>query len=394
MANSLELKTLLADYTAGLNHSFPLRQLTNWDMQSKFSDGFGDTIYAKGFDYGTTYQTSDLTGKFSNVNRQGVPLEILPYRKGIALSVLENTLEMDGDTDEIIKRMSQEMAYSLTNVAYNTAIRGAAQGIVTTGTFADLSNVGIRVKNSKMNGKLGGMLSFDLHGTIAKSGIQSFGNSSLAKDMYDGVIGSFAGVDYVEGNTPYLETGAIFPAGAVTITNSTNKFGTTDAKYTPTSAISPAVTVKAGTAFTAAGIYAVDELGNKLPYLRVFTVQADVELSGSTAIAIDVGDVIFSGPFKNVSGAISAVAITNIHEASSTYATGVVLPQPAVMMAAQGIKPLKTLESANVPASEGFPIRAFWDSNGTTNIDNLVFDVMFGASIYKQVGITALWMKV
>ena len=201
MANSLELKTLLADYTAGLNHSFPLRQLTNWDMQSKFSDGFGETIYAKGFDYGTTYQTSDLTGKFSNVNRQGAPLEILPYRKGISLSVLENTLEMDGDTDEIIKRMSQEMAYSLTNVAYNTAIRGAAQGIVTTGTFADLSNAGIRVKNAKMNGKLGGMLSFDLHGTVAKSGIQSFGNSSLAKDMYDGVIGSFAGVDYVEGNT-------------------------------------------------------------------------------------------------------------------------------------------------------------------------------------------------
>ena len=41
MANSLELKTLLADYTAGLNHSFPLRQLTNWDMQSKSIREFG-----------------------------------------------------------------------------------------------------------------------------------------------------------------------------------------------------------------------------------------------------------------------------------------------------------------------------------------------------------------
>ena len=94
MANTIELQKVLVDYVAGFEGQFPIKEIANTSLEAKFGDNQGDTIYAKGYNYGTTYQTTDLTNKMSNIETVGIPLTILPYKKGASYSFLENTPEL------------------------------------------------------------------------------------------------------------------------------------------------------------------------------------------------------------------------------------------------------------------------------------------------------------
>lgn len=388
MANTIELQKVLVEYVAGFEGQFPIKEIANTSLEAKFGDNQGDTIYAKGYNYGTTYQTTDLTNKMSNIETVGIPLTILPYKKGASYSFLENTLELGNDTAEIMKRWSGEMADVLARKAYDVALKGASTAVVSTGTFAQLGSAINNVKKASQSGKIGGMLSFDVTTLVTNSGISQFGNSQLANKLYQGVIGNFRGCDFIEGRTDILTTGAIFPASTVTITN-TN--GVTTAEVTPS--VGTAITIKAGTAFTLAGIYAVDELGNSTGTLRVFTLQEDFALSGTGAQAINVGDVFFNGPRKNVSGAISAKTLTNLFEANSNYATGVVMNENELMIAAKGIKPLRS-NSTTMSSTEGMPIRVTYEGSAKTSYEDMIFDVLFGAAVYSRRGISGIYVKV
>lgn len=388
MANTIELQKVLVEYVAGFEGQFPIKEIANTSLEAKFGDNQGDTIYAKGYNYGTTYQTTDLTNKMSNIETVGIPLTILPYKKGASYSFLENTLELGNDTSEIMKRWSGEMADVLARKAYDVALKGASTAVVSTGTFAQLGSAINNVKKASQSGKIGGMLSFDVTTLVTNSGISQFGNSQLANKLYQGVIGNFRGCDFIEGRTDILTTGAIFPASTVTITN-TN--GVTTAEVTPS--VGTAITIKAGTAFTLAGIYAVDELGNSTGTLRVFTLQEDFALSGTDAQDINVGDVFFDGPRKNVSGAISAKTLTNLFEANSNYATGVVMNENELMIAAKGIKPLRS-NSTTMSSAEGMPIRVTYEGSAKTSYEDMIFDVLFGAAVYSRRGISGIYVKV
>lgn len=388
MANSIELQKVLVDYVAGFEGQFPIKEIANTSLEAKFGDDQGDTLYAKSYNYGTTYQTTNLSGKMSDIITEGVPLKLLPYKKGASYSFLENTLELGGDASEIMKRWSGEMADVLARKAYDTALKGASTAVVSTGTFAQLGSAINNVKKASQSGKIGGMLSFDVTTLVTNSGISQFGNSQLASKLYQGVIGNFRGVDFIEGRTDILATGAIFPASTVTITNTND---VTTAQVTPS--VGTAVTIKAGTAFTLAGIYAVDELGNSTGTLRTFVLQEDFALSGTGAQAINVGDVFFTGPRKNVSGAISAVALTNLFEANSQYATGVVMNENELMIAAKGIKPLRS-NSTTMASAEGMPIRVTYEGSAKTSYEDMIFDVLFGAAVYSRRGISGIYVKV
>ena len=391
MSNSITLQKVLVDYTAATEVNLPIMALANKTLESKFGDDQGDTIYAKARNAGTTYQTTDLTSKMSDIITEGVPLKLLPYKKGASLSFLQNTLEIGGDRDAIIKEWAGEMADVLGRKAYETAILGASTSVVSTGTFANLGVLVNNVKKSNMGSVVNGMLSFDVNTLIANSGISQFGNSQLARDLYKGVIGNYRGTDWVEGRTDIIATGAIFPAGSVTITNTA---GVTAAAYTPTSNIASPITVKKGTAFTLASVYACDNYGYSTGTLRTFIVQADVELSGSTAITINVGDVFFTGPRKNVSvSAISAVALTNLLEASSQYATGVCFAKDELMVGAKGIKALMT-NSSTMSSVDGLPIRITYEGSAKVSTEDLIFDVLFGSAVYSRRGISSLYVKV
>ena len=387
MANQIELQKVLVDYTAGFEGNFAIKEIANTSLEKEFGDDQGTTIYAKAYNYGTTYQTTDLTSKMSDIQTVGVPLTLLPYKKGASYSMLENTLSLGSDGTELIKRWSAEMADLLSRKAYDVALKGSSTAVVSTGTFAQLGAAINHVKKASQGGKIGGMLSFDITTSVTNSGIASFGNSQLANKLYQGVIGNYRGVDFIEGRTDILATGAIFPASTITITNVA---GVTTALVTPS--VGTAVTIKAGTVFTIAGIKAVDELGNSTGSDRAFTLQTDFALSGTSAQAIDVGDVFFAGPRKSVSAAISGLAITNLMEANKEYATGVVCNENELMIAAKGIKALRT-NSTTMASSEGMPIRVTYEGSAKTSSEDMIFDILFGSAVYSRRGVSGLYMK-
>lgn len=390
MANEIALQKVLEDYGAALEAQLPIVALANTDLSDKFGDDQGDTVYAKIRNYGTTHQTTDLTGKMSDIKSEGVPLKLLPWKKGASLSFLENTLEVGGDIDAVIRDWSGEMADTIGKEFYRTALLGAATSHVSTGTFADLGVISNHVKKAGMAGSVGGMLSFDVNTLVCNSGQnQSFAAApALSSKLYQGVIGSFRGVSYIEGRTDLLETGGIFPAGSVTVTAGV-------AHFTPTASVGTAIAVKKGTVVTLANVYAVDIFGKTTGVLRSFVVQADVTIpTGTGGADVDFGEIIFSGARKNVSvAAISSVALTNKFEANATYASGVVFAKDELMIGMKGIKPLRT-NSSTLKSVDGLPIRVTYEGSAKTSTEDLIFDVLAGSSVYARRGSSALYIKV
>lgn len=388
MANTIDTNKLVVDYAAGFEAQFPIKEIANTTMAAKFGDATGDIIYAKAYSYGKTYKTSDLTGKMSDIEIVGIPLKLNQYRKGGSYTAIEATLEMGGDHAEVIKRWSAEMADVMSREAYTKALRGASTAVVSTGTFAQLGTAVNNVKTASQSGKIGGMLSYSVATLVANSGIPQFGNSQLSNKLYQGVIGNFRGCDFIEGRTDLVETGAIFPASTITITN-TN--GVTSALVTPS--VGTAITIKAGTSFTCPGIFAVDELGNSTGALRVFTLQEDFALSGTSAQPINIGNVFFTGARKSVSGPITGKAITNLFEANAQYASGIVLNENELMLGFKAIRALKS-NSSSIEATEGMPIRVTYEGSAITSTEDLIFDTLFGADLYSQRGIAGIYVKV
>lgn len=389
MANTIELEKILVDYVAAFEGQFPIKEIANTSLDNKFGDDQGDTIYVKSRNYGTTYQTTDLTGKVSSIETVGVPLKLLPYKKWGQFTMLENTLELGGDIGDIITGWSSEMADVMSRKAYDTAFKGANTAIVSSGTFAQLGSAINNVKKASQKGKIGGMLSYDLTTLVTNSGINQFGNSVLADKLYQGVIGSFRGANFIEGRTDVIEVEDIFPAGSFTITN-TNDVTTATYSYDTSAA---GETIKAGTPFTLDGVYAVDELGKSTGSKRTFIVQEDVVLSTSADTVVNLGDVFFSGPRKNVStSAISAAAITNLVEANSNYTTGVVMSSNELMIAMKGIKPLRS-NSTTIESTQGLPIRITYEGTAKTSTEDMIWDILFGASIYSGRAICSLYVK-
>lgn len=391
MANEIALQKVLEDYGAALEAQMPIVALANTDLSDKFGDSQGESVFAKIRNYGTTHQTTDLTGKMSDIKTEGVPLTLLPWKKGASLSFLENTLEVGGDIDAVIRDWSGEMADTLGKHFYSTALLGAATSHVSTGTFADLGVISNHVKKAGMAGSVGGMLSFDINTLVCNSGQnQSFAAApSLSSKMYQGVIGSFRGVNYIEGRTDLLEVGGIFPAGSVTVN------GSGVAHFTPSASVGTAITVKKGTVVTLAGVYAVDIFGKTTGVLRSFVVQADVTIpTGLGGVDVDFGEIIFAGPRKNVSvAAISAVALTNKFEANSVYASGVVFAKDELMIGMKGIKPLRT-NSSTLKSVDGLPIRVTYEGSAKTSTEDMIFDVLAGSSVYARRASSAIYTKV
>lgn len=391
MANEIALQKVLEDYGAALEAQMPILALANTDLSDKFGDDQGDTVYAKIRNYGTTYQTTDLTGKMSDIKTEGVPLKLNPYKKGCSLSFLENTLEAGGDTDAVVRDWSGEMADTLGLSFYETALFGSATTHVSTGTFADLGVLVKNVKKANMAGKVGGMLSFDVNTLVSNSSInQSFTASpEMARKMYQGVIGDFRQATFVEGRTDLIETAGIFPAGTVTVK------GSGVAHFTPTSSVATAIDIKKGTVITLAGVYAVDIFGKSVGTLRSFVVQADVQIpTGADGVDVDFGDIIFAGPRKNVSvAAISAVAVTNKLEANAQYATGVVFAKDELMIGMKGIKPLRS-NSSTLKSVDGLPIRITYEGSAKLSTEDMIFDVLAGSATFARRASSGLYVKV
>lgn len=388
MSNNIELNKVLADYSTSFAARYPIKELANTKVEAEFGDSTGDTIYVKSRGYGKTYQTTDLTGKMSDIEVVGVPVKLLPYKKGASASFIENTLELGEDGKEVLAQMASEMVDTLAISDYATALYGASNAIVGSGTFAELSRAITNVKKVGQGGKIGSMLSFDMRNAITNSSAtQNFvAAPRMAEKYFDGVIGDFNGASVIEGRTDLIETLDLIPAGATLTVTSAGV-----ATITPSGAVS--ATVAAGTIFKVAGISCVDELGKSIGVNRVFCLHEEAVFAGAGAVTVNIGEIFATGPRKNVSALPSASAITNLLEANSKYATGVVFSKDELIIVQKGIKPLKSSVSETVPAAAGMPIRMTYEGSAKVSNEEYIFDVLHGSKVYSQRAVSSLYTK-
>ena len=146
---------------------------------------------------------------------------------------------------------------------------------------------------------------------------------------------------------------------------------------------------------TLANVYAVDIFGKTTGVLRSFVVQADVTIpTGTGGVDVDFGEIIFTGARKNVSvSAISSVALTNKFEANAVYASGVVFAKDELMIGMKGIKPLRT-NSSTLKSVDGLPVRVTYEGSAKTSTEDLIFDVLAGATTYARRASSAIYTKV
>lgn len=382
MSNSIVTKENLAYVAGAMEAEAPIMKLVTQKIDNQFGPGTGDIVNVAVSGYGTTHQTTDLTGLISDIDKAPVPVQVKPYRKGATMTKIEEALDIDNFEDDVAKPFGSEMVYKLGNVVYNAGFYGSNYSVVSAGTFDALSEAIVMVENSLMSGSIAGLLSNNAHAAVVRSGDTTFGTSPLAKDIYNGVIGDFMGAEFVKGKgLPTITTTSIITTAA-TATHS-------GVEGVATLTFSAAQTLKKGTAFQLTGVYAVNELGESTDELRTFIVQADVAASTS----VNVGPIYFEGPRKNVSGAaITTVTAINILEASTTYYTGLVFNQNDLIVAIKGIKPFAS-NSDTLKTTKGFPLRMSIQSDNVTNTEVVTWDILMGAASYVGRGSCAFYVK-
>lgn len=378
----------------------PIVRMANRKLESTFAEGTSDTVNMAVDGYGTTYQTDDLTSKLSDIQHDYVPLRLLQYRKGFSLSKLSEMFDVNDKPNSIIKPFCAEMAYTLNQVGANAALFGANTAVVaTSASYSMLSSAISSVDETLMSGTTYGMLGITMQALITNSGISQFGNSSLAKELYQNMIGSYNGVEFTKMPTPLITTSGIFPAGTMTITTSVDSFGmgTTTAQFTAASAPGAAITIKAGTAIKL-GVGAVGEMDRETGKDRAFIVQSNVTIptnANTVPVTIPLGTVYFSGPKKNVNvSSISGVAVTNLMEANTKYMTGAVWNENDLLLGAKAIKAFASLDSVSVGPSDGLPLRMAIESNGLKSTESSYFDTLFGVAPYTGRSTCAIFLKV
>lgn len=401
MSNSIELQKVLAPAAAGLEVNFWMKEMARVDHSSKFTDESGETIKFKVHNTPTVVQTADLTGSLSSMETKSVDLSILPYKTGFSYSDLENTFEL-ADKEIFLENAGKAIADQLIDKAYATMLNRSTQGVVVSTAGAakwkNLSDAKIAIGNSKMEGRINGVLSSELRGIIMDSSTSNnaFGTSELASKYASGNIGTWNGVKWADYSIPVTTIEDVFPAGTVTITNTAGIYGGTVSHFTPTSSVGTALSIKAGTMFEVAGVYTVNRFGSAQATKRKFIVQSDVTIpTGTGGADIDVGEVFFSSGWKNVSvSAISALAVTNSVAAGKSYYTGVAFKDTELLMAMPEIKPMKGIPSTSVKSVEGLPIRLSYNANAVTSQETAVLQTMFGVNAYLGLGVYAIYQLV
>ena len=402
MANSIELEKVLVPASAGLDTNFWLKEMGHTDYSSKYTNESGETTNVKIHNSATFYQTNDLTGKISDMETKTVPLKVDPFMGGFQYTDIEDTFELT-DKSVFIEEAGAALADDLTNAAYKKIVNEANTGIILNSgspDFKTLSDALISIGGSKMMGANNGILSSEVRGLILDSSKtnQAFSYSKLADQYLSGNISNWNGAKWADYSMEQIQIEDIFPAGTFTVTNTAGIYGGTVARYTPTASIGTALTIKAGTKFTLAGVKAVNKRGqSRVAVDRIFTVQADVTVpTGAGATTINIGEVFFVGALKNVSvSAISALAVTNKVAADSSYYTGLVYKDTELLMASPDLIVPKGAASASTKSIDGnIPLRITYDYASLVSTETLVMKTMFGARLYTGNAAYSIYVKV
>jgi hypothetical protein len=382
MSNSIATKTNAAYVAGAAEANFPLGMLASREIEREFGNDQGDTVNMKMAGYGVVTQGEAIGN--TDVIVEVVPIQVLPYNTAAALGIVEESLKIGDFKEAVATPRGVNIADTFNQIAMNQALGAANTSVISTGTFAQLGQAVARVKTSKMKGPISGYLGHDLTSLITNSGISQFGNSTLASKLYEGVLGSYRGANWVEGPTDVL----VIAQATIAAGGGANLVTAADGATALTFA--GVQTLSKGVVINLAGVNAVDELGKDTGTLRSFVVASDVAANATVPI---VGAIHFTGPKKNVSvGAIAGVVATTPMTAGS-YLTGICFNKLDLCMAMKPIAPFPGAESVSLQTVKGIPLRMTAQGNVSTGARVTRWDVLYGVKARSGRGTCGIYVK-
>lgn len=390
MSNSIATRENAIMVAGAVKAKAPILQFVNKELSGEFKIGNASTVDALVPSYGVVTEGEALGD--TTVSIESIPVTVTVANTAAALGIVERSLAIDDFDAQVAKPRGAKLAAYINEKIYKAGLYAAEYSVVSTGSFAQLATAIANVEGSRIDGMKAGMLNPQFKAIVTNSGINQFGNSSLAGQLYEGLIGEFNGAEFISSvDAKVISTGWVPTSGSTvsTTVSANDAYQITIANAGLTSANS----VKAGTQFKVADVYAVDAFGDSTGVLRSFIAIEDAT-AGTGTVVVKVAPLYFSGAKKNCSANIVAgKAVTTSLEANSVYYTGIIFNENAITFASAAIKPFAGCDSSTTKIEGEINVRMSAQADVSTGSETVRWDILTGAKAIHGKGIAAMYVK-
>jgi len=236
-------------------------------------------------------------------------LKISSANTSFSATVLERVTNVDDFDKEIVQPRAVNYGETINETIIDKAytVAGIAQtAALSTLNFDALATTAGKLRENRATNLVGYMSPTVAAKLGSKGANGSFLPPAILEPMYkDSQIGRFANVQWKESKMPVftVATANVMASDWVIDTDGVDGAAGTIKidDGTSTSKIDASTTIKKGSVFTIAGVYAKDVLGKNTTNLKAFVVQEDAKGAASGKITLKVGAFSDTGAHANVS---------------------------------------------------------------------------------------------
>lgn len=391
--NTIVTSDIVVPFVAEYESNLPVLMNGSTMLNKKYVGGAGKTVGYNMPQQGGTTVTGAATTP-GNFVTAVVEVTLLQYNQSVALSSVEQSLELESFDEQIAVPYGASMASDIQAFACEEillkadTIKVLASG---TGDFKDVGGCIAQLNTARGYGTRFGAMSSDLSNQVQNSAIAYFNpTTNLSNSWLIGGIGKFRNVEFYE--TPdisALSTGthALGAGTALQLNNTvaTEGLTTITLKVVGGTATLAGTLVK-GESFTVAGYYAVDLRGKATSQLYQFISQT-TETAAANVIAVTVKALHFAdGPLKNISKTTLTAGdvATFSHAANSTYLRGFVWTKSAFVFATAPMKPLSNTQSKSAMTPKGISLMCQAGADINAGTDIIRWDTLAGFKLVKS----------
>lgn len=392
MANTLLTPSVIADAAAPeFMNALNMTPFIDRQHSKEFSNTVGDSISIRKLTRFTAGTGADVSGSIQDIQEGSITLT-LTERRHVAVNVTsqEMTLDIKDFTMQVIKPAMEELAQVVeTDVA--TFAKQVWNQVGTPGTTpSTIADAMLpRTRLNKLGVPSNSRAAFyepEAAGAMAAVLSTVFPTRFSELAISEGEIRKYAGFVYVENQSIYVHTvGAyagtpLINGAAQNVTYAAVKDDykqdlVTDGWTATTSSLNE------GDRFTIDDVYEVNPKTRQTTGdLQVFVVRADVTADGAGNKTISISPpIITSGAQQTVDSApADGAGINVIGTASAQYPQNLAFQKDAFTIAFANLAmPMDSSKAANA-TQDSISIRVAYDWNGTTDVNLIRFDILYG----------------
>lgn len=369
----------------------PILELINTELQGEFKSGGGVTVDVQIPGYGVVTKGEAIGD--TTVDVAPVPVTVDVYNTAASLNMVQKALDVDDFDKQIANPRGAKLAATVNKLVYDEGFYNANQSVVTSAVaFSNFAEAVSDIESTRVDGMIGAMIHPTVKARLASSDNNDFSNPSISKDLYNGVVGDYMGATFISSPDASIVYTSWVPGAAATVAAASE--GATSLVISDATAVMGAV-CKRGTVLKIAGLYNVDEFGDALATQRSFIVKQDFAVTSAGTVTVSVEAIHATGALKNVSALPTAgLKVTSPLEASSSYYTGMVFSQNAIVFASA---PLKEFYGADPEQSMKLAgvvnVRFAGNGNISTGAQIARWDILAGAKAIRGKAICNVYVK-